>query len=165
MSFSAIAVYPAVFPDLDPLDLLVRIDRRPQRGTALGTDMVFPMLLLEEELIGRYGIMRSILADLHFDDCITVRAKKRATAFVPPDGRISHIAVPSTFLGKDRVHALVALLIKGIKPVQVCDAMHDHGISVRKRFPDLTHPLLCHMRGTHDDAEGLPLAVFFLRRP
>ena len=52
--------------------------------------MVFPMLLLEEELIGRYGVVRSILADLHFDDCITVRAKKRATAFVPPDGRIAH---------------------------------------------------------------------------
>lgn len=123
------------------------------------------MLPLKEELIGRYGVVRPILADLHFNDCITVRAKKRATALVPPDGRIAHIAVPSTFLGKDRIHALVALLIKGIKPVQICDAMHDHGVGVRKRFPDLTHPLFCDMRGTHDNAEGLSFAVSFLCSP
>ena len=90
MSGSAIAVYPAVFPDLDPLDLPVRIDRRPQRGTALGTDMVFPMLLLEEELIGRYGVVRPVLADLHFDVRVAVRAEERAAAFIPTHGGIAH---------------------------------------------------------------------------
>lgn len=155
MSFSAIAVYSAVFSDLDPLDLPVRIDRRPQRGTALGTDMVFPMLLLEEELIGRYGIMRSILADLHFNDCITVRAEERAATFIPSHGRIAHIAVPRPLLGKDRVHTLIALLVESIEPVQVCDAVHDHGIGVRQRFSDLTHPFSCDVGGAHDDAEGL----------
>lgn len=53
--------------------------------------MVFLMLLLKEELIGRYGVVRPILADLHFDGRITVRAKERAAALVPPDGRIAHI--------------------------------------------------------------------------
>ena len=36
--------------------------------------MVFLMLPLKEELIGRYGVVRPILADLHFNDRITVRA-------------------------------------------------------------------------------------------
>ena len=36
--------------------------------------MVFLMLPLQEELIGRYGVVRSILADLHFNDRTTVRA-------------------------------------------------------------------------------------------
>ena len=127
--------------------------------------MVFLMLPLKEELIGRYGVVRPILADLHFDGRVAVRAEERAAAFIPSHGRIAHIAIPSTFLGKDRVHALIALLVESIEPVQLCDAMHDHGVGVRKRFPDLAHPLLCHMRGTHDDAEGFPLAAFFLRSP
>ena len=36
--------------------------------------MVFLMLPLKEELIGRYGVVRPILADLHFNGRITVRA-------------------------------------------------------------------------------------------
>ena len=123
------------------------------------------MLPLKEELIGRYGVVRPILADLHFDGRVAVRAEERAAALVPPHGGIAHIAVPSTFLGKDRVHALAALLIKGIKPVQVCDTMHDHGVGVWKRFSNLTHPLFCDMRGTHDNAEGLSFAVSFLCSP
>ena len=100
------------------------------------------MLPLKEELIGRYGVVRPVLADLHFDDRVAVRAEERAAAFIPTHGRIAHIAVPSTFLGKDRVHALVALLIKGI-----------------------THPFSCDMRWAHNDAEGLSSAVFFLCCP
>ena len=127
--------------------------------------MVFLMLPLKEELIGRYGVVRPILADLHFDDRVAVRAEERAAAFIPTHGGIAHIAVPSTFLGKDRVHTLIALLVESIEPVQVCDAVHHHGIGVRQRFPDLTHPFSCDMRGAHDDAEGLSSAVFFLCCP
>ena len=117
--------------------------------------MVFLMLLLEEKLVCRHGVVRPVLADLHFDDRVAVRAEERTAAFIPSHGGIAHIAVPRPLLGKDRVHALVALLIKGIKPVQVCDAVHDHGVGVRQRFSDLTHPLSCDVGGTHDNAEGL----------
>ena len=117
--------------------------------------MVFLMLPLKEELIGRYGVVRPVLADLHFDDRVAVRAEERAAAFIPTHGGIAHIAVPSTFLGKDRVHTLIALLVESIEPVQVCDAVHHHGVGVRQRFSDLTHPLSCDVGGAHDDAEGL----------
>ena len=117
--------------------------------------MVFLMLPLKEELIGRYGVVRPILADLHFDGRVAVRAEERAAAFIPSHGRIAHIAIPSTFLGKDRVHALIALLVESIETVQLCDAVHHHGIGVRQRFPDLTHPFSCDVGGAHDDAEGL----------
>ena len=113
------------------------------------------MLPLKEELIGRYGVVRPILADLHFDGRVAVRAEERAAAFIPSHGRIAHIAIPSTFLGKDRVHALIALLVESIETVQRCDAVHHHGIGVRQRFPDLTHPFSCDVGGAHDDAEGL----------
>lgn len=113
------------------------------------------MLPLKEELIGRYGVVRPILADLHFDGRVAVRAEERAAAFIPSHGRIAHIAIPSTFLGKDRVHALIALLVESIETVQLCDAVHHHGIGVRQRFPDLTHPFSCDVGGAHDDAEGL----------
>ena len=127
--------------------------------------MVFLMLPLKEELIGRYGVVRPILADLHFDGRVAVRAEERAAAFIPTHGGIAHIAVPRPLLGKDRVHTLIALLIKGIKPIQLCDAVHHHGIGVRQRFPDLTHPFSCDMRWAHNDAEGLSSAVFFLCCP
>ena len=123
------------------------------------------MLPLKEELIGRYGVVRPVLADLHFDDRVAVRAEERAAAFIPTHGGIAHIAVPSTFLGKDRVHTLIALLVESIEPVQVCDAVHHHGVGVRQRFSDLTHPLSCDVGGAHDDAEGLSSAVFFLCCP
>ena len=117
--------------------------------------MVFLMLPLKEELIGRYGVVRPILADLHFDGRVAVRAEERAAAFIPSHGRIAHIAIPSTFLGKDRVHALIALLVESIETVQLCDAVHHHGIGVRQRFSDLTRPFSCDVGGAHDDAEGL----------
>ena len=98
--------------------------------------MVFLMLPLKEELIGRYGVVRPILADLHFDGRVAVRAEERAAAFV-----------------------------ESIETVQLCDAVHHHGIGVRQRFPDLTHPFSCDVGGAHDDAEGFPLAAFFLRSP
>lgn len=123
------------------------------------------MLPLKEELIGRYGVVRPVLADLHFDDRVAVRAEERAAAFIPTHGRIAHIAVPSTFLGKDRVHALVALLIKGIKPVQVCDAVHHHGIGVREGFSDLSHPFPGDVGRAHDNAKGFVRAASLLSRP
>ena len=46
--------------------------------------MVFLMLPLKEELIGRYGVVRPILADLHFDGRVAVRAE--AGAAVGPEG-------------------------------------------------------------------------------
>ena len=117
--------------------------------------MVFLMLPLKEELIGRYGVVRPVLADLHFDDRVAVRAEERAAAFIPSHGRLAHIAVPRPLLGKDRVHTLIALLVESIEPVQLRDAMHHHGIGVRQRFSDLTDPLSCDVGGAHDDAEGL----------
>ena len=127
--------------------------------------MVFLMFLLEEKLVCRHGVVRPVLADVHFDDRVAVRAEERTAAFIPSHGGIAHIAVSCPLLGKDRVHALVALLIKGIKPIQLCDAVHHHGIGVRQRFPDLTHPFSCDMRWAHNDAEGLSSAAFFLCCP
>ena len=117
--------------------------------------MVFLMLLLEEKLVCRHGVVRPVLADVHFDDRVAVRAEERTAAFIPSHGGIAHIAVPRPLLGKDRVHTLIALLVESIEPVQLRDAMHHHGIGVRQRFPDLTHPFSCDMGGAHDDAEGL----------
>ena len=117
--------------------------------------MVFLMLPLKEELIGRYGVVRPILADLHFDDRVAVRAEERTAAFIPSHGGIAHIAVSCPLLGKDRIHTLASLLVESIEPVQLCDAVHHHGIGVRQRFSDLTHPFSCDMGGAHDDAEGL----------
>ena len=71
----------------------------------------------KEKLVRRHGIADSILVDIHFDDRIAVRAKKCTPASVPPHSRIAHIAVSGPFLGKDCVHALVALLVHGVEAV------------------------------------------------
>ena len=120
---------------------------------------------LKEKLVGVDRVPGAILADLHFNRFHAVWTEKRFFSAIPLNSGIAHIAVSCPLLGKDRVHALVALLIKGIKPIQLCDAVHHHGIGVRQRFPDLTHPFSCDMRWAHNDAEGLSSAVFFLCCP
>lgn len=127
--------------------------------------MVFLVFFKEEKLIGWYGIACSILADLHFNGCVTVRAKKGTPAPVPPNGRIPHVTIPCPLLGKHGIYALIPLLVHGIKAVQIRDVMHDHGVGVRKRFPDLAHPFFCDVRGTHDNAKGLSIPASFLRGP
>ena len=83
----------------------------------MSADVIYPVLFAEEKLVCRHGIADSVLADIHFDDRIAVRAKKCTTASVPPHGGAAHIAVSGPFLGKDRVHTLVALLVHGIEAV------------------------------------------------
>ena len=83
----------------------------------MSADMIYHVLFAKEKLVCRHGIADPILADIHFDDRIAVRAKKCTLASVPPHGGAAHIAVSGAFLGKDRVHTLVAPLVHGIEAV------------------------------------------------
>ena len=53
---SSVAVYPAVLSNLDPLDAPAGIDSRPKDCAAVGAAVVFLVLGLEKELVGRHGV-------------------------------------------------------------------------------------------------------------
>ena len=103
------------------------------------------MFGLEEELVSRHGIAAAIFADLHGDHFIAVRAEKCPLSFVPLHSRIAHIAIPGTFLGKDSIDIFIALLVHGIQPVQIGNAVYHHSVCVRKGLSDLTHPFPGHV--------------------
>ena len=100
---SSVAVYPAVLSNLDPLNPPAGIDSRPQDCAAVGAAVVFLVLRLEKELVGRHGVAAAVLADLHGHDFIAVGTEEGSPAPVPFHGRIAHIAVPGAFFGKDRI--------------------------------------------------------------
>ena len=165
MCGSSVAVDPAVFSDLDPLDPFSGIDRRPQGRPAVGANMVFPVLILEEELVGWHRVTAAVLTDLHGHDLVAVRTEEGPQTLVPLHGRVAHITVPGALFGKDRIDALISLLIHGVEPVQLRDAVDDHGIGVREGFSDLPHPFAGDMGGTHDDAKGFVCAASLLGCP
>ena len=121
--------------------------------------MIFLVLLLKKELVGRHRIAAAVLADLHFDYTVTVWAEKRASASIPTHGGVTHIAIPRLLLGKNSKYTFVALLIHCIQTVEILNRAHHHAVGIRERFSNLPHPLLCDMGGTHNDAKGFP-AVF-----
>lgn len=125
----------------------------------MGAGVIFLVLLLKKELVGRHRIAAAVLADLHFDHTVTVWAEKRASASIPTHGGVTHIAVPRLLLGKNSEYAFVALLIHCIQAVEIPNRAHHHAVGIWERFSNLPHPLLCDMGGTHDDAKGFP-AVF-----
>ena len=125
----------------------------------MGAGVIFLVLLLKKELVGRHRIAAAVLADLHFDHTVAVWAEKRASASIPTHGGVTHIAIPRLLLGKNSKYTFVALLVHRIQTVEILNRAHHHAVGIRERFSNLPHPLLCDMGGTHNDAKGFP-AVF-----
>ena len=127
--------------------------------------MVFPVFILEEELVGRHRITAAVLADLHGHDLVAVRAKKGPQALTPFHCRVAHVAISGTFLGKDCVNTFIPLLVHGVEPVQLRNTVDYHGIGVREGFSDLSHPFPGDVGRAHDNAKGFVRAASLLSRP
>ena len=116
--------------------------------------MIAPVFHAERlRLCGRPAVR--VVAAWQLYDSPAVGTAERTFPRVKQNRRAAHIAVSGFFLADDGVDAFVALLVLRVQAVQLCNAADDDSCSVRQRFGNFAHPLLCDVRRAENDVERL----------